>query len=104
MAEVLMAVDQVCGKPVVHVAVGYQQRVNLRQLQAVPQGVAVGVRGKSISSSPSRIAWVRVRRFFAPPCPGVGADGAGTEQGGPTLGRGSAQVAYFHSNSSFWSV
>ena len=46
VAEVLMAVNQLGGKPVIHVAVGDQKGVNPTQIQAVAQGVAVGVRRK----------------------------------------------------------
>ena len=80
----------------VHVAVGHQQGVDLCQLQPVLQGVAVGVRGKINQQFAVQDCLGAGAQVFTALCPGVGADGAGTEQGGPALGRGSALVAYFH--------
>ena len=96
MAEVFVPVDEVGGEPVVHMAVGDQQRMDVPQIQAAAKGVAVGIRREINEQAAVQQGLGAGAQVFPARFPGVGADRAGTEQTGPALGGGSAHVEDIH--------
>ena len=87
VAEMLMPMNQVRGKPVVHMAVGDQQGVDCGKVQSVLQCVGIGIRRKVNQQAIVQKSLCPGAQIPSPRLPGMGADRAGAEQSRPALSR-----------------
>ena len=95
-----VAVDEARGKPVIHVIVGHEQRMNASQAQIVRQRMIIGIR-REIDEQFAIDEHLRARAYLSPAlCARVLADGAGAKRRRQAFCRRGAEVEYLHNSSS----